>query len=66
MWEDFLYTTIPVDSTSDEVSVETFSEALKVLVNPYIKKREKVLLLMTIQNLFLQQGNLCSDHELLS
>ena len=61
-----MYTTIPVDSTSDEVSLETFSEALKVLANPYMKKREKVLLLMTIQNIFLQQGNLCSDHELLS
>lgn len=48
LWEDYLYTTIAVDSTLDEVSLETFTEALKVLVNPYMKKSEKVLLLMTI------------------
>lgn len=53
LWEDYLYSTIPSSDLSstgqDQVRLEVFSEVLKVLLSPFMRKSEKVLLLMTIQ-----------------
>jgi hypothetical protein len=47
LWDNFLSTTIPITS-NDHVKVEVFSEVLKVVLSPFMRKSEKVLLLMTV------------------
>lgn len=64
LWDNFLSTTIPIAS-DDHVKVEVFSEVLKVLLSPFMRKSEKVLLLMTVQQLFLDHGALMSEYELM-
>ena len=46
LWQQYLFTTIPLDE--DQVRLEVVSEVLKVLLIPYMRKQEKVLLLQTI------------------
>ena len=46
LWQQYLFTTIPLDE--DQVRLEVVSEVLKVLLSPYMRKQEKVLLLQTI------------------
>lgn len=43
LWEKYLLPTIPLDD--DQVRLEVVSEVLKVLLSPYMRKQEKVLLL---------------------
>ena len=46
LWQQYLFPTIPLDE--DQVRLEVVSEVLKVLLSPYMRKQEKVLLLQTI------------------
>ena len=46
LWQQYFFTTIPLDE--DQVRLEVVSEVLKVLLSPYMRKHEKVLLLQTI------------------
>ena len=54
LWDQFFMTTIPVSSGVERIALDVLSEVLKVLLNPYMTKHEKVHLMATIQQLFLK------------
>jgi hypothetical protein len=58
LWTDFLITTTAGKET---IKLEVLSETLKVLLSPFMHQAEKTQLLLTIQQLFIQEGNLLGD-----
>jgi len=58
LWTDFLLTTAAGKET---IKLEVLSETLKVLLSPFMHKAEKTQLLLTIQHLFIKEGNLLGD-----
>ena len=48
LWDHFLRTTIPMSADTERIALDVLSEVLKVLLNPYMTKNEKVHLMATI------------------